>query len=154
MRIKSVSFIFSTIIFFLFSFCNSSDIVTIPNNLISQQKLAKLIADFLLAESATNLNIKSVNSSKFDSVYWFNPLKLNNITKTQYDSAINFYSKHPELYKQIYEDALQLLSNKQTKLKAKQVADSLRTLKLKKDSLILKQQNLLKSSPSKKQNAK
>jgi hypothetical protein len=154
MRIKSIIFIFSTLILFLYSSCNSNDTITIPNNLISQQKFTKLITDFLLAESATNLNIKSINSSKFDSVYWFNPLKLNNITKAQYDSAINFYSKHPQLYKQIYEDAIQLLSNKQTKLKTKQVADSLRTIKLKNDSLILKQQNLLKPRPSKKQNAK
>ncbi|MDX2172278.1 MAG: DUF4296 domain-containing protein [Bacteroidota bacterium] len=136
MYLKNKTFIFFIALLFLFIRCGNENEDTIPNSIISKEKFAKLITDFLLAESATNLNIKQVDITKFDSTYTFNPLKENNVTKSQYDSAVNFYSKHPQLYKQIYDDALQLLSEMQTLQKAKIASDSLKTDKNKKDSQI------------------
>lgn len=102
---------------------------------IPQEKFSKLIADFLLAESAVNLNIKNLNINAFDSAYAFNPLKDNNISKSLYDSTILFYSSHPDLYKEMYEEALQLLSEMQTAQRTIIMQDSLRAIQLKKDSI-------------------
>lgn len=96
--------------------CNSNEEdITIPNTIINEEKFTKLMVDFALAESASNLNVKNVAAQKIDSTYTFNPLEENNISKSQYDSAISFYSKHPALYKKIYENVLVSLSKMQTK---------------------------------------
>ena len=107
---------------------------TVPNTILDEKTFTTILTHFLIAESATNLNIKNADIAKFDSVYAFNPLKENNITKAQYDLTLDFYAKHPKLYKQIYEDALQQLSELQTQKRAALVADSIN--KIKKDTLI------------------
>jgi hypothetical protein len=92
--------------------CSDSeeDQVKIPSNVLSRERYTKLLVDFSLAESAANLNIKNLSGSKFDSAYAFNPLKENKVSQALYDSTISFYSKHPEIYKEIYEDVLSALS--------------------------------------------
>ncbi|MBA2611661.1 MAG: DUF4296 domain-containing protein [Bacteroidetes bacterium] len=100
----------------LFS-CGSKDEnnVTIPDNILNEEKFAKIITDFALAESASNINVKNIPSEKADSAYAFDPLVENKVTKAQYDSSIVFYSKHPALYRKIYESVLVLLSKMQVK---------------------------------------
>jgi len=100
-----------------------------PPNIIGEEEFTKLLTNFLIAESATNLNIKLADITKFDSVYAFNPLKQNNISKSKYDSTLIYYEQHPDLYKLIYENALQELSNLQTKRRALAVADSIKLIK-------------------------
>jgi hypothetical protein len=96
--------------------CSSDDLETVvPSTILSEEKFTKIIVDFALAESTGNINVKNVASDKMDSVYAFNPLIENNVTKGQYDSAIAFYSKHPNLYKKIYENVLAELSKMQIK---------------------------------------
>jgi hypothetical protein len=48
-----------------------------------------------------------------DSAYAFDPLEENNVSRSQYDSAVSFYSKHPAVYKKIYENVLATLSKMQ-----------------------------------------
>jgi len=131
----NVILFFSTLIFFN-SCGGDKNTQTIPKNIVSQQQFTNIITDFLISESASNLNLKTIAINKFDSAYAFNPLKENNVTKPQYDSALNFYSMHPALYKQVYEDAIEQLHTKQTKRRTFDVADSLN--KLKKDSILTK----------------
>ena len=108
--------------------------ITIPENVLSEEKYVNLLVDFSLAESASNLNIKNLSGRQFDSTYAFNPLKENNISQGLYDSTIAFYSRHPKVYKKIYEEVLTKLSNlkterekikKDTVIKPVVVADSL-----------------------------
>ena len=100
----------------LFS-CRSADEenVSIPTNILSEEKFTKVIADFALAESASNINVKNIPSEKSDSVYAFDPLVENKVSRAQYDSSIVFYSKHPVLYRKIYEGVLVILSKMQVK---------------------------------------
>ena len=77
-----------------------------PDYVLSEDKFTKLLVDFALAESASNLNVKNVSAEKIDSTYAFNPLKENNVTLETYDSSLSYYSKHPDLYKKIYENVL------------------------------------------------
>lgn len=85
-----------------------------PIGLISEQVLAEVIADYALAESAANLNIKGILNAGSDSIYAFNPLEERSIRKSQYDSTLAYYSEHTEVYKKIYEKVLEILSAKQS----------------------------------------
>ncbi|MBL7912663.1 MAG: DUF4296 domain-containing protein [Bacteroidia bacterium] len=117
----SVSFVKKIILlpltlFFVFA-CGQSeeDKNTIPDNILNEETFTKVLLDFALAESASNINVKNVPSERLDSTYAFDPLVENKVTRAQYDSAIVFYSKHPGLYKKVYENVLTSLSKMQVK---------------------------------------
>lgn len=94
---------------------NKDEEISVPSNILNEEKFTKVIIDFALAESTSNINVKNLPADKMDSLYAFNPLADNNVTKGKYDSAIAFYSKHPTLYKKIYENVLAELSKMQIK---------------------------------------
>lgn len=113
MEINKSSFRGLVLLFIMTVFisCNEEgEDVQIPEGVLSEAKYAKLLVDFSLAESAANLNINSVIGTKYDSAYRFNPLTENGISKSQYDSTVTFYTKHPELHKRVHEEALNILS--------------------------------------------
>lgn len=89
--------------------------VEIPPGILSEEAFTRVLRDLSLAESAANMNIKNVNVHKMDSVYAFDPLRENNITKMQFDSAVAFYVHHPELYKRVYENVLVALREMETR---------------------------------------
>lgn len=106
----------AVILLSVMSSCGSEETVdAVPANILNEEAFAKVIIDFALAESTGNINVKSVAGDKMDSIYAFNPLIENNVTKSQYDSAIAFYSKHPSIYKRVYENVLAGLSKMQVK---------------------------------------
>lgn len=111
----------------LVSGCGGSSESTVPDYVLPREKYIKLIVDFSLAESAANLNIKGVPIQKVDSVYHFNPLKENGVTKSQYDTTVWYYSQHPELNKEIYEEVLKTLSEMESARNEPQKKDSTNT---------------------------
>jgi len=114
------SFISLLLITVLFFSCNSEDAeLKIPDNILNREQYAKVLLDMTLAESAANLNVKNLRIEKMDSAYAFDPLKENNITKTQYDSSVAFYSRHPEVYKEVYDNVLERLSEMEAQRVAK-----------------------------------
>ncbi len=88
--------------------------INIPANVLDKEKFSKLICDFTMAEAASSINIKNIFGNKSDSVYSFNPLFDNGISKTTFDTTLYFYSHHPALYKEAYELALEKLSRLQS----------------------------------------
>jgi len=94
--------------------CGKEKKVEIPANVLSKEKFTKVLVDYALAEASANMNIKDSELRKVDSVYAFNPLKENKVSKAQYDTTLAFYANHTDLYKQIYEDVLTELSKLQT----------------------------------------
>ena len=104
-------------LFLFFSACteNYNAPPEIPNTILPAATFEQVLADFALAESASNMNIKNVPVNKLDTAYAFDPLKENNVRKSLYDSTIQFYARHPELYKKIYENVLALLSERQAR---------------------------------------
>jgi hypothetical protein len=88
--------------------------IVIPVNIIEKDKLVKVLADFALAESASNMNILSIRVQKHDSVYAFNPLRENQVRQSQFDSTIRFYTQHPELYKKLYDEVMIRLTEMQS----------------------------------------
>jgi hypothetical protein len=89
--------------------------LVIPNYVLPHEQFVKVTYDLALAESASALNIKNIQSPQFDSVYAFNPFKDNKISKQHYDTSVYFYSQHPKLYKKILEEVLAKLSEAQSK---------------------------------------
>lgn len=111
--IKKLSFILLAIC--LWS-CSSHDgkAEAPPANLLPADTFSRILADFALAESAANINIQNVPNYRLDTVYAFDPVLENRVRRSQYDSTLNYYSKHPDQFKKIYENVLSLLSEMQT----------------------------------------
>jgi hypothetical protein len=109
---KYFLFIFIAVVFL--SCEKKEEEVPVPSHVLQKEEYAKLLADFTLAEAAGNTNVKNLSGPKFDSAYYFNPLKENKITQAQYDSTLSFYSKHPALYKEVCEMVLNMLNNMKT----------------------------------------
>jgi len=89
----------------------------IPPHVLDREKFSDVIVDFTLAESAAGINVLNVQGQKIDTVYSFNPLLDNNITKAQFDTSLYFYSHHPKLFREVYEVTLEKLSRMQASRK-------------------------------------
>ncbi|MBN8692011.1 MAG: DUF4296 domain-containing protein [Bacteroidetes bacterium] len=90
---------------------------TIPAHVLDKEKFSDVIVDFTLAESASGINVLNVPGQKTDTVYSFNPLLDNNITKAEFDTSLYFYSHHPKIFREVYEIALEKLSRMQASRK-------------------------------------
>ncbi len=101
---------------FLFVACSSNNNeIEIPENVLTKKKMIDVLTLFYLAEGTSGINVKNVETPKFDSTYAFNPLKDKGINKSTFDSSLVFYSKHPTTLKLIYEKVLENLSEIQAK---------------------------------------
>lgn len=111
MRTIFIYIIFSSLLFFS---CETKETeIDIPPNVLSEDKLVKVLADCYLGEGASGINVKNVTGEKFDSAYLFNPLNDNQISRELFDSSISFYSKHPKVLKAIYDKVLDRMSQMQ-----------------------------------------
>jgi hypothetical protein len=82
----------------------------VPENLLTEEQLTRVLTETYLAESASGINVKAVAGEKFDSAYIFNPLKDNHIERAKFDSTMVFYTRHPKKLKVVYEKVLDKLS--------------------------------------------
>lgn len=82
----------------------------VPESLLSEDLLVKVLSDAYLAEGASGINVKNVTGEKFDSVYVFNPINDNRIDRAQFDSTMAYYTRHPKKLKIIYDKILDRLS--------------------------------------------
>ena len=99
-----------SILFFSSCKTTSEEDEVVPENVLSEERLVKILTDAYLAEGASGINIKNVPGEKFDSAYVFNPLKDNNIDKAYFDSSMAYYTRHPKKLKIIYNKILDKLS--------------------------------------------
>lgn len=95
-----------------FSSCkpDSDETMTVPDFVLSQDKMAETMTNFYLAESAASINVLNVPGNKFDSVYVINPIKNTDVSKSQFDSSLAFYSRHPKTFKKIMDQVLENMS--------------------------------------------
>ena len=111
MRTTFIYIVFSSVLFFS---CETKETdIEIPPNVLSEDKLVKVLTDCYLGEGASGINVKNVTGEKFDSAYLFNPLNDNQISRELFDSSISFYSKHPKALKIIYDRVLDRMSQMQ-----------------------------------------
>ena len=95
-----------------FSSCKptSEEDEVVPETVLSEDQLVKVLTDAYLAEGASGINVKNVPGEKFDSAYVFNPISDNRIDKAVFDSSMAYYTRHPKKLKLIYDKILDRLS--------------------------------------------
>lgn len=100
-----------------FSSCKptSEENEVVPETVLSEDQLVKVLTDAYLAEGASGVNVKNVPGEKFDSAYVFNPISDNRIDKAVFDSSMAYYTRHPKKLKLIYDKILDRLSVIQAK---------------------------------------
>jgi PhoPQ-activated pathogenicity-related protein len=111
---------FSIVLILVLASCEmkNGETAATPLNILSEDQMADVLADYALAESAANLNIKNVSLAKMDTVYAFDILKFRGYRMSQYDSSLRFYSEHPKLYKAVYEKTLVKLTELESEVTA------------------------------------
>ena len=111
---KILVFILSVLLWSCGSQENKS--TTIPDNILSKEKMAQVITDIHLAEAQANLTVKPDTSLKekpsFQKIF-----EKDSVTKQQYEESLSFYIDHPELLEKVYQEALNELSKMQASSK-------------------------------------
>jgi hypothetical protein len=103
----------------LFSSCLGDVSVEIPENMLSKEKMAKVMVDIHLLEASMNLNaFHPQKQVEVNNVIPFQEdvLKKHNITKKQYDESFYFYSRNPKLLGEVYDMVLSDLSQMQAEV--------------------------------------
>lgn len=96
----SLSFIFSCI----------SKKESVPENIISKEKMISVLLDVHLLESSINLSYIKPQLKGNDTTAFYNVFKNNNITKTEYEESLVFYKSRPKLLNEIYDSVLVKIS--------------------------------------------
>lgn len=98
--------------------CAEKKPVEVPSTVLPKDKMAMVLVDIHLIEAGMNLNVMSPESAAIPTGMGasIDVLKKHEITKAQYDSSFVFYTQHPEMLKEIYDDVLNELSKLQAKV--------------------------------------
>ncbi|MCX6290627.1 MAG: DUF4296 domain-containing protein [Bacteroidetes bacterium] len=86
----------------------------IPKNILSKTELVPVLVDIHLAQAATGVNQLNDSARYGMKEYSGYIFKIHGITKEKYDSSLAFYSRHPELIDEIYQEVINELSRKQS----------------------------------------
>jgi hypothetical protein len=115
------------IYFFLFSMLTISFLscgkkkIEIPATVLPKEKMVPVIVDIHLAQAAAVIRNPSDSLHYTFGDYLPYILKLHDIPRAEYDSSISFYTSHPELMKEIYDDVINELSKKQSEVKTEKI---------------------------------
>ena len=89
----------------------------IPADVLPKDKMAEVMVDIHLLEATVNLTVTATDKAAFNEkgdqidVY-----KKHNITRKQYEDSYLFYTRHPELLGEIYQQVLNELSKMQAEV--------------------------------------
>jgi DNA-binding transcriptional ArsR family regulator len=114
--IKKFSFLF---ICLLVVACSDKPTISIPDNVLSKEKMAAVMLDVHLLEasmSMTGINRNNIDLAGSSVSLDLDVLKKNNITKKQFDESFNFYSNNPQLLSEVYQMVLNDLSKMQAEV--------------------------------------
>jgi len=107
--------------FFLFAACLSCSKPKpeIPKGILTQKEMVPILVDIHIAQAAKDL-YHTGDTARF-SINDFLPfiLSSHHIEKAVYDSSIAFYTLHPEIMQQVYDDVINELSKKQGEVSSK-----------------------------------
>jgi hypothetical protein len=109
---KFITLFFCTLLFA----CSHKQTESVPNTVLSKEKMAEVLTDIHLLEAMMNTNVQTpdkASSANAPIQPAVDVLKKNNISKKQYDESFDFYTKHPELLSEIYQLVLNNLSKMQ-----------------------------------------
>ncbi len=115
-------FFFTGISLFVFiSMCSSCGRkeTEIPKGVLTKQELVVVLTDIHLAQAVVGMN-RFNDSIRYDLNEYANSIfKVHHITKAQYDSSLSFYTAHPDLLDEVYQEVINELSKKQSEVSAK-----------------------------------
>ncbi len=106
-----MKYLFYISIIILFLSCNKTVVVNEPADLIDKEKMATVLANLAIAEASYNF-VPTNDQFKSDSITKFNVFKQSNITRQQFQSSFDYYSKFPKQMKEIYEKSMTIVSEK------------------------------------------
>lgn len=89
------------------------EVIVPPSNLIPEDKLVPLLADFHIVDAAAKKNLirnNAVNKVKHEQ--YLGVLELHGFTKAEFDSTIEFHTHQPGEFKLIYEKVDAFLKSK------------------------------------------
>jgi hypothetical protein len=116
---KKITFSFLIIAVFFFFISCSKKSVEVPKNILTKEELVPILVDIHLAQAFIGMNQFS-DSSKFNlqdySSYIY---KSHHMTKEKYENSMAFYTLHPELLDEIYQEVINELSKKQSEAERK-----------------------------------
>ena len=100
------------ILFFIFS-CKQAE-EKIPSDILSKEKMVKVLVDIHLAEANVTIkNLAGDDANKLATAYYQHIYKSHRISKEEFKKSFLFYSQHPQLLEKIYDEVLSELSKKQ-----------------------------------------
>ncbi|CAN5435719.1 hypothetical protein BH11BAC1_BH11BAC1_03140 [soil metagenome] len=108
---------FAVLSVFIFS-CSKSK-PEIPKGILTQNEMIPVLVDIHIAQAATGL-FNSGDTSKYtmnDYIPYI--LSIHHIEKAVYDSSVDFYTQHPEIMQEMYDDVIDELSKKQGEVSSK-----------------------------------
>ena len=102
----------------LFCACTSiEERPSIPDSVLSQEKMAEVMVDVHLLEAALNVSAYSKDQIVASPIIPNSDvLKKNDVTKKQYEESFAFYSKNPLLLTEVYQIVLNNLSKMQAEV--------------------------------------
>jgi hypothetical protein len=83
-----------------------------PKDLLDKNKMADVLTDISLMEAAANVQLTQNTNANIEETLKFNIYKQHNISRTQYEANLKYYSASTAEFKEIYDIVLQNL-NKQ-----------------------------------------
>ncbi len=93
----------------------------VPRSMPGEKEMAAVLADIYQVESVldqTRLSYDSRKEDRFSGYYRF-VLEQHNLTKAEFDTAMGWYSEHPTVLSDVYEDVVEILSRREAELKNK-----------------------------------
>ncbi|MEO8086453.1 MAG: DUF4296 domain-containing protein [Bacteroidota bacterium] len=103
----------------VFIFSCSKPKPEIPKGILTQKEMVPVLVDIHVAQAATGL-FNTGDTSKYtmnDYIPYI--LSIHHIEKAVYDSSVAFYTQHPEIMQEMYDDVIDELSKKQGEVSSK-----------------------------------
>ena len=92
--------------------------ISIPATTLSKEKMVGLMLDIHISEAT--MNMTPINRNVSDKpLPGIDVLKKNSISKEQFDESFIFYTKHPILLNEIYDEVMDSLSKMQAEVISK-----------------------------------
>jgi len=89
----------------------------VPREFPNEKEMAELLADIYIAEGAINNSgyYHGKSDNKIPGYYRF-VLDKHSLTKQEFDTIVSWYTAHPQLFKEVYEDVISILSEQEAQL--------------------------------------
>nr|WP_321405928.1 DUF4296 domain-containing protein [uncultured Carboxylicivirga sp.] len=89
-----------------------------PKFIPDSKEMSELLADVYIVEATMSQSGRRINKDDDKNIgYYKGVLDEYGLTKLEFDSAISWYSSHPDLFSEVYDDVITILSKKDALLK-------------------------------------